>query len=143
MWTLEHVGDVSDVVRGKAVSDEAIAWCGLYSLQKTVSYSIQRYEMERCAILALAYCHRLQFFYDIWQSQGENFYAFTESDIASYEEQVELKDLAKEVHGKFRDLEERIKQLRGFIPQLSASALLAKFHGSGGSASASSSSAPG
>ena len=65
-----------------------------------------------CA-MAHAWCHKVVYFYAIWEASGEGPYIFTPDDIAGYVEEPEFATLAQDLTARAF---ERLQWLRDLSP---------------------------
>lgn len=79
----------SDRVIAQAKHGSASVFCNLYKLSKTASFSYSRYLETGSLKLALEWCRRMQFLYNIWQDQSTARYVFTAVDLAGYRPTLE------------------------------------------------------
>ena len=85
-WKQQHRGSGTDSTMARACSEVSTAWCKLYGLQKSTSFSHKKFGEEAAACLALAWCHRMQFFYNIYKLVDTHGYVYCEDDWTSYQE---------------------------------------------------------
>ena len=117
-WLRKHKGKEDDYIRGAAATADARQWCKLYGLQLSMSFAQDKFGIKDCTTLAVAFCHRMQYFYDLWVHQDEDFYEFTEHDAAQYMEELDFVDLQLEKH-EHPDpaMEKRFKEIKALFPQ--------------------------
>ena len=48
-------------------------------------------------MLAFAWCHRLQFFFDVWRAQEDPLYVYSDADIMSYVEEMSFRDFVRKL----------------------------------------------
>ena len=87
-WTQEHKNTVTDCIAGQAASPLVEAWCRKYGLNMSSSYSFNKYGHIAASVLATAWCHRMQHFWDIYKRQRLANYQFTQADVDSYQEEL-------------------------------------------------------
>lgn len=131
--TAERKGVATDCVIGRSTHEYAEAWLKQYSFQPSVSFAFHKFTDYKACILAAAWCHRMQYFYTLFQLSLDLRYEYTATDIANYQEQLEFVDLQIEHHGLDDHVCERVAQIKSCLPAKPKSK----------SGSASSSSAPG
>ena len=84
-WNLINRGvNESDRIVAQAQAGPARTWCQRYGVNVMASFSFSRYGEKSCRTLALEWCRRLQFFFDIWRHQDDSKYVYTDSDLKSY-----------------------------------------------------------
>lgn len=93
--------------RGKAIE----AWCEVYFRFKTFRAELTHGKDEAHEICCM-WCHRMQYFYDVWQAAGEAFFKFKPADIAAYPEPPEFQALIDRLAGKAKKRAEAIRQVR-------------------------------
>lgn len=75
-----------DSIRGQGSSAESTAWCRTYGLTPSATYSVPAYTMHVAQHLAGAWCHKMNFFWDIWIDHGRDYaFVFSQEDIDRYE----------------------------------------------------------
>ena len=94
-WTAEHVGLPYDSFRGEARGGEAKRFCDRFKLTKTATFAIRLYTEALAQELAIEWCTRRQFFYDLWDAGGRPAdFQFSAEDIASYVERLAFSEAA-------------------------------------------------
>lgn len=81
-WTKKQKSVSYDVVKGYAMGKQVSQWCERYSLPQSASFYYSRYGNSLASGLALYWCQRLEYFFAIWESQPDEHYVFSESDLA-------------------------------------------------------------
>ena len=114
-WTEKHKGTPADCTVGQA-RPQTKAFCRAYSLPIMASYAYSRYGEEAAARLATAWCHRLQYFYDIWVAADDPDYKFSHADVDAYIETEEFQAFVEGVG--VGAIKERLSQLRALRPRL-------------------------
>ena len=64
-WTQRHRGVAADAIQGRARGQEAVQWCRLHGLPQSSRHSIREFTEERAAILARAWCSKMQHFINL------------------------------------------------------------------------------
>ena len=64
-------------------------------------------------LLCRMWCHRMQYFFDVWLNSGDAFFVFQQSDIDAYREPPELQQLIDRLAGKHK---QRALDLRKVVP---------------------------
>ena len=82
-WTTANRGKAFDCIVAKAKPGLATSFCARYQLNKMASFSFSLYGEAIAGAMALEWCRRMQWFFDIACSAGEG-YVFTPSDKAAY-----------------------------------------------------------
>ena len=115
-WTKHFKGVAVDRVLAKAVGADSPSWCWLYSLKKQSSWSMKKYTEGVASELGMAWCHRMQYYYDIWNSQDLDDYTYTDADHNGYVEPLYFVDLQlaipTSVKGPLYYRCQQIKQIR-------------------------------
>ena len=75
----------------------------------------QHRSIDVCGILVRAWCHKMQFLYDLEISLGGPEYRFRAADIAGYEEPAEFTELAAGAPAA-SETARRVRQIRGIPP---------------------------
>ena len=80
-WTAIKKGIGYDSFRAKAACLESQHFCAFYGLKASKTWSIRRYTEDACITLCRAWCRRLFFFFQVWQTTGmsDPAYKFTEA----------------------------------------------------------------
>eukprot|EP00974_Lingulodinium_polyedra_P107902 10445198-Lingulodinium_polyedra.AAC.1 len=55
-----------------------------YGLQKSKRFSVSKFGMEEAQALAQGWCHRMEYFFELWTESGDPKYKFTQADKAGY-----------------------------------------------------------
>ena len=86
-WTAAHVGEAYDSFRSFAMKGDASRLCALFGMTATATFSIKLYTEAGAERLAQLWCHRLQWYLDVWMAHGraEDF-RFDDALVASYDE---------------------------------------------------------
>jgi hypothetical protein len=92
-WTAQFLHKPFDAISGMARNGEAEAFSERRIGQKTMRFSVT-YGTKECGILARAYCHRLQYFYDVENLFDGHLHVFTNEQRAAYVESAEFLGLA-------------------------------------------------
>lgn len=86
-WTSAHTGKAFNEFRGGAVGGEAGSFCARYRLVKTTTCAINLYTEEGARALCALWCHRMQWYLDLWRASGrEDAFIFAEDDLLEYVE---------------------------------------------------------
>ena len=86
-WTACNRGVAFDSVKAYARTKEIKAWCRRYGLQDSASYSFAAYGDELASVLSLAWCHRMQWYYNEWAAAGGGGHVFQAMDHELYKEE--------------------------------------------------------
>ena len=113
-WTAAHRGVVADSIRGEASNADSVSFCKAYRLPQSGTFSISKFTEQHARTLASAWCHRMQFWFDLWLGRGGTLVLeFLEEDPSLYEEPLwvaELHTLGGEV------VQSRLRDIRRIIP---------------------------
>lgn len=113
-WTRQETGKDFDSFRGQASTPDAEAWCRRYQLPLSATFSDAKFGSGTAATLAEGWCHRMEFYYVIFQQSGDSQLDFGTIALPPYEEPTKLRELAD---GAARPVAERIAQIRGILPK--------------------------
>ena len=83
-WTRANKGVAYDSIRGHAITEVARHWARQYGLGISFSCSYKKFAEGTANALALAWCHRMQFFFNISKESSNLSYRYTEQDYLSY-----------------------------------------------------------
>ena len=61
-------------------------WAETYHMGRQISFGVKRFGPAAAHGMALEWCRKCEFYYQMWHSQGEQNYMYTPADLASYEE---------------------------------------------------------
>ena len=62
----------------------------LYSVPKLASFTLKKYGEEAASSLALFWCKKMQFLYDVWCNQEDEDYVDTPEDVAASNDSEDL-----------------------------------------------------
>lgn len=93
-WAMSHLGTPYDAVQGACRGALAEAFCRRRRVQKSMRFNYNLYGASACAILARAWCHKMEFFLqqELQHPDGASL-AFTPAMLGAYEEPSELRAL--------------------------------------------------
>ena len=111
-WTQREKGRPYDAINGRAANAVAEDFCQKYALAESSRYAVSVFGDALAAVMARAWCHRMQLFFDVATANGAN-YSFTDDDHASYEEPLELQ---AQVLGLTERQRQRLEDLRNIKP---------------------------
>ena len=69
----------------QATKGAAYDWCEQHHLRKYSSFTVRHFGRAESSTLALQWCSKMQFFFDLWMSQRKRDYVYTEEDLESYQ----------------------------------------------------------
>ena len=84
-WTKRERGRVYDAYQGRAAHRASQDFCERYGLQKSARFGIDVFGDRMAGQLSRAWCHRLQYYYDLEAARGRDS-GFTAEDHGQYEE---------------------------------------------------------
>ena len=114
-WTASHKKVIIDAVLAYASGQKVKDWCVKYSLPRSASFALAKYGEYMASHLALYWAARMQQWFDIWESQDDDDYTFSESDIETFHEPLEeLSRFAGLQPGHV--VMERLAELRDIVP---------------------------
>jgi hypothetical protein len=113
-WQKRVRGKAYDAFRGQALKGEAEDWCTSHGLQKTARFDVDTHGETTAAILAEAWCHRMQYFFSLHKEARSVQYVYCEADFANYEEPQALQELVPTLSGKSL---QRVLQIRALRPR--------------------------
>ena len=97
-----------DAIQGIARREFANHFCQRRGVQKSIRCDIAAYQQDGCAIMARAWCHRMQYFLNLDLARGES-HVFTSGDLSEYHEPSEFTTWAAAAGGR---ASKRIAQIR-------------------------------
>ena len=83
-WTHRHRGVVYDSMAAQARGGTPRDFCRSYGLGIMATFACDRYGDHGATVLAREWCHRMQYFFDVWMHQDKWGYVFTDGDVAGY-----------------------------------------------------------
>ena len=122
-WTAAHKGRAADAISGQASGKDAEKWCrSLKHVGATITsrYDMELYTAERAAILARAWCSKMQHFYSITALLGKSIYQLSGTEMNSWVEPSEFTALAEEAAhaggtARAKALRGRVAAIRGLF----------------------------
>ena len=88
-------------------------WCVQYSLPQTATFSHNVYSEPGARAMAHGWCHRMRYFYSLWQPRGIPGYKFTSQDVTAYRELPAFAEMAQVAAGAQMA---RIAKIRAICP---------------------------
>lgn len=92
-WTAARAGVPFDCIVGRPCTEAARQWIREYGLPSMASYSYRRFGEKTAAILAQAWCHRMQYLLGVYIEHGGGAYHFASADFDAYPEPEGLREL--------------------------------------------------
>ena len=112
-WLMKTKGIPFDAVQGFASGESAKEFCTRRAVQKTVRFDYSVYGDENCGILARAWCHRMQFAWELELSGVVALTAaFAEEHWGACEEPSEFSRIAETASGRLKG---RVVQIRAVL----------------------------
>jgi hypothetical protein len=115
-WTQRHLGIAVERVTADARKGAPSHFCQIYGFNQGMSFTLKRYGDLNCSALALEWCRRMQFWFDLWLEQGDAKYRFSSEELLSYEETPEWMAFCDNAPPT-GPLADRINAIRGLFPQ--------------------------
>ena len=110
--TFKACGMAIDSIRGQGSSDLSASWCSHYGMPKTATFAVVSYTMELAEQLAGAWCHKMNFFWHVWEENGFEWdFVFNNEIIMSYKptaEWQEIQDAVRAGDAHYRRVQEII-----------------------------------
>ena len=110
-WQLALKGVVADAIQGRACN-QAVEWCRSRGVSYTARFEIATFSEAAAAVMARAWCSKMQHFYNIALRSGDGGHVFSEAERSSWAEPTELTLLAQNTPTTDRRLHRRIDGLR-------------------------------
>ena len=99
-WSQKKFGKAYHAFKSAARRGDPEDWCGEYGLNKSASFEISLYGEPLAALLAQAWCHRLQYFYNIYLQCAEAGCTYSQKDVEAYEAPAEFKEAIGTLTGR-------------------------------------------
>ena len=115
-WTQRHLGIAVERVTADARKGAPSLFCQTYGFNQGMSFTLKRYGDLNCSALALEWCRRMQFWFDLWLEQGDTKYRFSAEELLSYEEAPGWRAFCDNAPS-VGVLADRINAIRGLFPQ--------------------------
>ena len=103
-----------DAFQASAREADAQKFCADWQLPREATFHISVYSEEGCFILATAWCHKLQWFYDKALADGFEMVTFGQGDLEAYPEPADVAELHDRGGARVRA---RISSLRALRPR--------------------------
>lgn len=116
-WTQKHKKVAADAFQGRASSADAQLWCLKYGLAKTSRYAISVFGESKASALSRMWCHKMQYYYDIFVRANNPDYKYSQSDHSGYEQPVGFAEVGV---GLTAEGKARVAALTGLKPSSSA-----------------------
>ena len=112
-WTETHLAKVADAFQGRARGANPVKWCQRHGLNYSSRYSLDEWTPQWSSAMALEWCRRMQYLYDISVHSHEVRHDYTEEELAGYHEPLFFARWADTLTG---DKADRAAELRGLRP---------------------------
>ena len=115
--TLAAHGVLCDAMRGVPRGHLVEKWCKKYHTGLSGTYALSIFDGEEGATeMARAWCHKLEYFYNIYQRVADEGHVYTDLEVQNYAEEEEFSQYALTL--TTRDQLKRLEELRGLVPAL-------------------------
>jgi hypothetical protein len=116
-WTYHHHGVAMDAIQASCRHQAAKTFCDQHHLPKSARFDLKAFPDGIAQVLARAWAHRMQFFYDLGvaiQRDGAAFRPFSPDEQDSYQETAEFRTAAGELGGHRQGIV-RVNQIRALF----------------------------
>ena len=114
-WTSRQDGVAYDAFDASARGQDAKQFCAEFNVNRIASFAISTLGEESGLILAIAWCHKMQWLYEKLVAEGREHVDFSPAALASYREPKELTELSRTACARTTA---RIEQIRGIAPRV-------------------------
>jgi hypothetical protein len=84
-WVQTHAGTAYDCIIGRPCSEPAREWVQMYFQNKTAAFAYKRYGEEAANMLALGWCHRMQYFFNLYADSQSRPFRYQKAELDAYE----------------------------------------------------------
>jgi hypothetical protein len=116
-WTARATGHVYDYYIGKASSGPAERWCRAYGVALSGRFAMTLYGDVLAGLLSRAWCHKMQYYFNICEASGDPAYRYLPADHEGY---TEPQDLTEAAIGPEAKQQARVAALRAIRPSCSS-----------------------
>ena len=113
---MTHKKVACDAIVGYARAQEAQAWARHFGFDRMNSFAFAKYDRHPASCMALEWCRRMQHFHDIYTAQDDPDFVYSEEELESCEESIELIDLMLAQSDENVQTLECCRKLRGMRP---------------------------
>ena len=112
-WCREHLGVDYDSIRFEVVGEAPLVWCAKYTLKHNRTWKIGMYGGDAPAFaIARTYCHKMVYLYELYLSQANPKYAYTDADLDAWKVPEEFRLVEAEMTARQRPAAREIFQMR-------------------------------
>ena len=115
MW--KRHGEVAQVLQASPRRKSSLAWAQKYHMSMLASFTLSKYTDKVASALALYWCAKCQFLFDIWCNQADPEYEYIEDDVTLANDPTEF-EAAWEGLPKEHAAWERVDQIVSSFPRL-------------------------
>lgn len=83
-WVQSHTGSAYDCIIGRPCTEPARAWIQQFFPTKTAAFAYKKYGEQAANMLALAWCHRMQYLFDLYADSNRDPFVYTEAELQAY-----------------------------------------------------------
>jgi hypothetical protein len=116
-WTQAQAGKAYFCIAGQAAKGDPAGWCRKYQLSPQISFSARVYGQKVATALAVEWCRRLQFFYDLYKAQPAPAFTYTKAHKESLQPSDAFLALKNEL-AKGSKAEQRAQAIESLFPVL-------------------------
>lgn len=113
-WLIAERSKAFDAWQGACRTKQSERWCVQYTLPKSARFELTFYGDVVAAALARGWCHRMEYFYNLWIAAGSGSYSYTKADVAGYQEPADFIEAAQGFTGKKAA---RVSSIRSLAPR--------------------------
>ena len=113
--TFEKTGYPFDAVLASASGHAAVAWCKTYMGKVDRRWDFSLYGEHGPFVLARSWCHKVNYFHNLWQSSLDPDHSFSEEEIQNWPEPHEFANFAMEATAAQWPAIQEIRQMRPII----------------------------
>ena len=114
-WLYTKTGRAYDAFKGKAKKDLLVEeWCNMYGLKKSFRADTNMFGMYTASVLAQAWCHKMEYLFELFIVSGSLHYSYSAADLAAYQEPEECTANVRHLTGNAAD---RVCLLRELAPR--------------------------
>jgi hypothetical protein len=84
-WVQTHAGTAFDCIIGRPCSEPAREWIQIHFQTKTAAFAYKRYGEEAANMLALGWCHRMQYFFNLYADSHSRPFRYEKAELDAYE----------------------------------------------------------
>ena len=118
-WSMASKGLAADSVKAAASGSVAKDWCKRYGLPQATTFSYRKYTEKVATALALHWCQRLQYFFDLSRDLPEGC-TFTKGDVQGAPDVEDVSKLLEDVvrtSPAWQRWEQKVAEIRALAPK--------------------------